>query len=102
MTIDDDLQFIQDALQHVSDTICQWKSEARQKIESYNALDENIRDKCTDAYNRIFNVYAENIERFEKKELKLRQTITDIFVKERDLIQTRTCAHVYKKSWKKR
>jgi uncharacterized protein YdcH (DUF465 family) len=100
--MDDDLQFIQDTLHRVSDVICQWKNEARQKIEAYNALDENIRDKCTDAYNRIFNVYTENIERFEKEELKLRQTITDIFVKERDLIQTRTCVHAYKKSWKKR
>ena len=99
--MDDDLQFIQDELQYVSDVIYQWKSEARQKIEAYNALDENIKDKCTDAFNKTFNIYAENIERFEKEEFKLRQTIADILAQERDLIQTRTCAHVYKKSWRK-
>jgi hypothetical protein len=103
--MEDDLKFIQDTLQYVSDLICKWKSEAQEKIVKYEAMDKDIREKCADSFNRIFNVYAENIEKFEKKELELRKTITDILVKERDFIQTRTCAQGYKKelkSWKKR
>jgi predicted secreted protein len=99
--MEDDLKFIQDTLQYVSDLICKWKSEAQEKIVKYEAMDEDIREKCKESFNRIFNVYAENIEKFEKKELELRKTITDILVKERDFIQTRTCAQGYKKELKK-
>lgn len=105
MTMDDDLKFIQDTLQFLSDSICGWKSEARKQIARYEALDDGIRDKCTDAFNKVFNTYADNIEKFEKKELELRKQISDILVQERNLIQTRTCAYTYRKSlklWKKR
>lgn len=102
MTIDEDLKYIRDTQQFLSDLICTWKTEARKLIEKYEALDDGIRDKCTYVFDNMFNTYADNIEKFEKKELELRKQISDILVRERDLIQTRTCAYGYKKSLKKR
>lgn len=100
--MDDDLKFIQDTQQYLSDKICIWKSEAREQIEKYEALDDNIRDKSTDVFNKVANIYIQKIDKFEKKELELRKQICDILVLERNLIQTRTCAYTYKKSLKKR
>ncbi len=103
--MDDSLEILQHAQQHIYDTICKWKDEARKQIENYKSLDENIKNECENSFNNVFNILTQNIEKFEKKDLELRQSMIDILVDERNEIQYSNCGHGFikeMKSWKKR